>query len=80
MVQSYDDAWYVTGANVTEEGGVKTAIAFEDPAVDTNLHSDDALWPLLFGLDEAFLSAADRMSVDDIKTRFNRTTNGGDHR
>ncbi|MCO6453542.1 MAG: hypothetical protein J5I90_22360 [Caldilineales bacterium] len=77
VVQSYGDEWYVTGANVTEDQGVKTAIVFEDPAVDTNLHRDTVLWPLYYDLDEAFLGSANRMSVDDIKTRFNRTTNAG---
>ncbi len=78
VVQTYDEDWYVTGANVTEESGVKTAIAFEDPSggADPNLQSDDALWPMMYGLDETFLSAADRLSIDDIKTRFNHATNG----
>ena len=31
----------------------------------------------MYGLDENFLSAADRLSMDDIKTRFNHATNAG---
>ncbi|MCP4164656.1 MAG: LamG domain-containing protein [Chloroflexi bacterium] len=77
VVQSYGDEWYLTGANVTEDIAVRTATAFEDPATDNDLYSDDALWPLLFGLDEAFLTDADRLSVDDIKARFNHPTNNG---
>ena len=41
IVQTYDDAWYLTGANVTEDHGAAVAVVYEDPAVDPDLHSDD---------------------------------------
>ncbi len=77
VVQSYHDEWYVTGATVTEDQGVKTAIAFEDPALDPNLHRDDALVAALFRPGRGVPRLCHRMSVDDIKTRFNHPTNAG---
>ena len=34
VVQRYEDDWIVTGANITEDRGVKLGIFYEDPEVD----------------------------------------------
>ncbi len=66
VVQSYYDSWTLTGLNVREDHGVKTAIIYEDPganraapAPDTNPRDDGALWLLADGLDKSFLEGRD---------------------
>ncbi len=82
VVHTYDDEWYLTGLNVREDHGVRVSMIYEDPNVDPNLRSDDALWPLAYGLEESFLKAPNRaaigesdLTVDEIHRRFNHSTN-----
>jgi len=74
----------LTGLNVREDQGVKMAVAYEDPAVTPSPRDNVALWPLAQGLDETFLSGADRnldgqadLTVDELARRFDRLSNGG---
>ncbi len=84
VVQRYEDDWIVTGANITEDRGVKLGIFYEDPEVDPRPNSDDMLWPLAYGLDETFLAAKDAdndkqadVNVAQLESRFDRIKNGG---
>ncbi len=76
IVQRYEDEWFLTGANVSEDNGVQVGIFYEDPAVDTDLHSDDMLWSLSYALDDAFLTpSANTLSVKNLTDRFDRIAN-----
>src|SRR5205085_9659928 len=84
VIQSYSDAWRLTGLNVSEQHGTQTAIAYEDPAIDPNLKDDTSLAGLATGLDNAFLSGRDAdhnsqrdLTIPEIVRRFNHTTNSG---
>ncbi len=84
VVQTYDDAWTLTGINVSEEQGQQTAIIYEDPAVDPNLNDDSSLWMLANGLDNAFLTGRDQdgngqrdITIREIARRFDYTANAG---
>jgi Ca2+-binding RTX toxin-like protein len=82
VIQTYDDSWYLTGLNVVEDHGARAAIIYEDPAVDTNLKDDGALWLLARGLDNSFLAGRSAshtrrdVTLPDIKARFDRSSNG----
>jgi hypothetical protein len=84
-LQTYYDAWELTGLDVSEDHGSKLAIVYEDPTngVDDDLRNDAALWALANGLENTFLAGRDEdgngqpdLTVDEIERRFNRTTNG----
>ena len=82
VVQSYYSDWTLTGLNVHEEHGTDTAIVYEDPAVDTNLQDDPALWALAFVLDGHFVNARDAnndtvrdLKLADFPARFDRDNN-----
>ena len=84
VVQSYYDDFTLTGLTVTEDHGAKTALIYEDPAVDPDRKDDASLTALSLGLDQSFLSARDADSngvrdvdVNEIARRFERTTNSG---
>src|SRR5690606_9920371 len=93
VIHSYYDTWSLTGLNVREDHGVDVAFIHEDPAVDPDLQSDDALVRLSTGLDRTFLAGRDcdtqtasgvcqgdgalDLSVAEIARRFNHTTNSG---
>ena len=84
IVQSYYDTFKLTGLNVSENLGAKTALIYEDPAVDTNKKNDDVLTSLAMGLDNAFLGGRDAdtngqrdLNIDEIVRRFDRLGNGG---
>jgi len=85
IVQRYEDDWFVTGANVTEDRGVDVSIIYEDPAVDPYINSDDSLWSFAYGMEDTFLSPTDTkqtnqpdMPLSEIYDRFNHPTNGSD--
>ncbi|NJK80869.1 MAG: hypothetical protein HC914_13610 [Chloroflexaceae bacterium] len=67
IAHSYYADWHLTGLTIAEERGTNVAAIYEDPAVDTNLREDDALWLLAAGLDGAFLiprTGPDRWEID----------------
>ena len=69
IITYYDD-WSLTGLNIREDHGVQIAAIYEDPAVDTNLKDDGALWLLANGLDNSFLAGRDcetRPTPDDVR-------------
>jgi hypothetical protein len=57
VVQTYYDDWKLAGLNVSENHSAKTAVIYEDPAVDTNKKDDTTLAVLANGLDNSFLRA-----------------------
>lgn len=83
IVQRYEDDWFLTGANLTEDRGVEVGIFYEDPSLDPDIQSDDALWALAYGLEDTFLSPTDTKqanqrdtTLNDLYNRFNHTSNG----
>ena len=84
VIQSYYDDWTLTGFNVSEQSGAKTALIYEDPAVDQNLQDDYPLTALSYGLDNSFLAGRNAdgvngrdVDINEIARRFDRTGNGG---
>ncbi|MCE7981159.1 MAG: hypothetical protein DYG89_08210, partial [Caldilinea sp. CFX5] len=84
VVQSYYEDWTLVGLNVNAQYGAKTALVYEDPAVDNRLKDDEALRALAYGLDSAFLRGRDQdgnsirdVDVAEIARRFDRTRNSG---
>ncbi len=82
VLQSYYDDFTLTGLNVSEQHGAKTALIYEDPAVDPNLKDDEALATLAYGLDSSFLAGRDAdgngqrdVTIDEIARRFDHTGN-----
>ncbi|MFN8439238.1 MAG: hypothetical protein U0175_00575 [Caldilineaceae bacterium] len=56
VVHQYaDDGWTLAGLSVREDQGLRVAAIYEDPDSDPNLDSDDRLWHLADGLEDAFL-------------------------
>ncbi|MFN8489011.1 MAG: LamG-like jellyroll fold domain-containing protein [Caldilineaceae bacterium] len=83
VVQSYYDGFTLTGMNVSEQRGAKTALVYEDPTVDKNLKDDASLAALTLGLDNSFLAGRDQdnngqrdVTINDLAPRFDRTLNG----
>lgn len=84
VIQTYYDDFTLSGLNVSEQHGTKTAIVYEDPAVDPNRKDDAALVTLSVGLDQSFLAARDQdnnnvrdVDIKEIARRFDHQTNGG---
>lgn len=84
VVQTYYTDWRLASLNVSEDHGAKTALIYEDPAVDPNLKEDAALAGLSLGLDSSFLAGRDSDSnnardvdIDEIARRFDRAGNSG---
>jgi len=82
VIQTYDEAWYLTGLNVRENRGTETGVIYEDPAVDPDRNDDSELMRLTYGLDHTFLAARDAdddgqrdVTVSELYRRFNHTTN-----
>ncbi|MEZ4869224.1 MAG: RICIN domain-containing protein [Caldilineaceae bacterium] len=83
VVQSYYDNFILTGMNVSEQRGTKTALIYEDPAVDKNLKDDVSLASLTLGLDNSFLAGRDQdnngqrdVTINDLLSRVDHTKNG----
>jgi hypothetical protein len=64
LLHVYGDDWTLTGLDVREEHGTDIAIIYEDPAVDDDLNSDDALMFLTYGLDRTFIAGSDCENID----------------
>jgi hypothetical protein len=84
VIQTYYESWRLAGLNVSEDHGAKTALIYEDPAVDPNLKEDAALAGLSLGLDNSFLAGRDAdnnnardVDIDEIARRFDRAGNSG---
>jgi len=65
IVHAYDEEWVLTGLSVREDHGLDVAIAYEDPATDDDLQTDDWLWPLARGLGASFLVGRDCDTTDE---------------
>jgi len=59
IVHIYDEEWFVTGMAVREDHGLDVAIAYEDPATDDDVYTEDALWQLGWGLGNTFVLGRD---------------------
>ncbi len=66
IVQTYYDAWHLTGLNVRENAGTDIAAIFEDPAVDPEPLHDTALIQLVSGLQETLLVNRDCDEVSPV--------------
>ena len=84
VIQTYYDEWTLTGLSVKEDHGGRTAIIYEDPAVDANRNEDSTLWLLTRGLDNSFLGGRDQdgngqrdVDLNEIARRFDRAGNSG---
>ncbi|MFN8440673.1 MAG: LamG-like jellyroll fold domain-containing protein [Caldilineaceae bacterium] len=82
VVQSYYDAFTLSGLSVSEEHGTKSALIYEDPTVDPDRKDDVALTALSLGLDHSFLAARDAdhnsqrdVDIDELARRVDRTVN-----
>lgn len=64
IVHAYDEQWVLTGLSVREDHGLDVAIAYEDPALDDDLQTDDSLWTLARGLGVSFLVGRDCDTTD----------------
>ncbi|MCA9875491.1 MAG: hypothetical protein KC441_17595, partial [Anaerolineales bacterium] len=66
VIHSYDEEWYLTGMEVSEEQGTNMAIIYEDPAEtgDAPLYVD-TLYPFAYGLDRTFMAGADCEVTDE---------------
>ncbi|NOZ05781.1 MAG: hypothetical protein GXP41_05440 [Chloroflexi bacterium] len=64
LIHVYNDDWTLTGLDVREEHGTDVAIIYEDPDVDGDLNSDDALMFLTYGLDRTFVAGSDCENID----------------
>ncbi len=60
----YPDSWQLTGMTVSEEHDFDMAILHEDPALDTDLTSDDQLMVASWNLNAGFLIGRDCDSKD----------------
>nr|MBP7690036.1 hypothetical protein [Thermoflexales bacterium] len=66
FMHTYDDDWQLTGLSVREDHGVNLAVAWEDPASETDAgrQSDDGLWVMANGLDNAYVTGRDQNDND----------------
>ncbi|RIK42794.1 MAG: hypothetical protein DCC55_07765 [Chloroflexi bacterium] len=84
VVQSYYEQWRLTGLNISEQHGAKTALIYEDPARDTDHNDDASLVALAHALDHTFLAGRDQdgnlardVTIDNLAGRADYTQNGG---
>jgi len=66
VVQTYDEAWYLTGLAARADLGLDMAVAWEAPASDNDRAADDRLWQLARGLLNSFVIGRDE---DDNNAR-----------
>jgi hypothetical protein len=83
-IQTYYTDWTLTGLAVHEDRGATIAVIYEDPAVDTNLKDDTALWALSTVLDHHFVIGRDEnndgqrdLTFAQLGPLFDRTRNSG---
>jgi len=77
VVQTYYEDFKLTGLNVTEEHGSKTAVIAQTDALST--HYERNLWQLSNGLQGTFItgdqiSSGNRFTIEEIKNRFDAGT------
>ncbi|MEJ5309992.1 MAG: LamG-like jellyroll fold domain-containing protein [Anaerolineae bacterium] len=62
IVHTYYDDWYLTGLTVREDHGTDVAIAWEDPAAESQYDRqyDDWLWLMALGLEQTYLTGRDQ--------------------
>ncbi len=77
IVQTYDEAWYLTGLMVREDLGMDVAIVWEDPAADNDRNADDRLWQAARGLLTSFVSGRDEDGNGQLDLGINER-NGAD--
>ena len=77
IVQTYDEAWYLTGLRATEDLGMDFAIIWEDPATDNDQNADDRLWQAARGLLTSFVSGRDGDGNGQLDVGIN-ARNGAD--
>ncbi|MFZ0547184.1 MAG: LamG-like jellyroll fold domain-containing protein, partial [Candidatus Promineifilaceae bacterium] len=65
IIHSYDEEWYLTGMEISEEHGTNMAIIYEDPTetTDSPLYMDN-LYEMAYGLDRTFMAGADCETID----------------
>ncbi len=89
IIHTYYDDWYLTGLSVRQDYGMAVGVVFEDPATaraqsgfNKDTYYEDKLWLLAKNLDKSFMSARTNsagaldMSIDTIKQRFDKDSNG----
>ncbi len=82
-VITYDDEWILTGLSIREDHGMDMAFIYEDPALDTDLNDDLALYSMAYGLEHTFLAGRARadgrrdLTVHEIARRFDHAANSG---
>ena len=79
IVQTYDEAWHLTGLMVREDLGMDVAIVWEDPdpAADNDRNADDRLWQAARGLLTSFVSGRDEDGNGQLDLGIN-ARNGAD--
>ncbi|MEP7199624.1 MAG: hypothetical protein ABI874_07395, partial [Chloroflexota bacterium] len=90
IVHTYYDDWYLTGMSVREDLGMNVGVMFEDPSFararsgfSANTYFEANLWRMARLLDLSFISgrantAGQRdVTVNELKNRFDKDTNGG---
>ncbi|MCZ7570230.1 MAG: thrombospondin type 3 repeat-containing protein [Ardenticatenaceae bacterium] len=65
VIQTYYDSFTLAGLNIREDHGTEVAYIYEDPAVDDDLHRDDALLSAALALDPTFLAGRDCETYDE---------------
>ncbi|MFZ0546708.1 MAG: LamG-like jellyroll fold domain-containing protein [Candidatus Promineifilaceae bacterium] len=65
VIHDYDEEWYLTGMEVSEERGTNMAIIYEDPAeTDDDPLYMETLYEMAYGLDSTFMAGADCEHID----------------
>ena len=82
IVGLYDDAWTLTGLNVTEEHGTTMGLLYQDPDVDPTPADTGATWNLAGILVEHFNNvvegeSASRLGPGNLVAKFDHTANAG---
>ncbi|MEM7117131.1 MAG: LamG-like jellyroll fold domain-containing protein, partial [Chloroflexota bacterium] len=66
VIHVYDEDWLLTGLSISEEHGIDVGIIYEDPALDSDLNSDDQLWAAANSLNSTLLRGRD-MNNDGVR-------------
>ncbi|MFN8486196.1 MAG: LamG-like jellyroll fold domain-containing protein [Caldilineaceae bacterium] len=85
VIQTYNDAFTVTGMSVEEQHGMDLAILFENPLNDPDTTLDNRLWHLGFGLMNTFANGVDEdhngqrdLTVSEIARRWQSHSTASD--
>ncbi|MCP4538326.1 MAG: tandem-95 repeat protein [Chloroflexi bacterium] len=79
IVHMYDEEWYLTGLSVREDHGLDVAVAYENPATDTDPYNEDALWHLAWGLGSTFAAGRDSNGDNERDITIFDTDQAGMH-